>query len=163
MNIEELAEQLATQNKWFLKDGKLFEKRTGDLAQQHEVLNTPEISIKSREGCTQAFDGEQFLYSFELNHAPCDVWIKLFLVSLHEDPRTEIQGHFLRFECFKDNLPAKHKRVKDAIEKTNTSFERVKKAVVDVLQAEEKRFKEKQKQDEERLKIARDEFDKLEL
>jgi hypothetical protein len=161
--VEDLVEELATQNKWVLEDGKIFEKPIGNAKPQHEVLNTPKISIKSKGSCSPTFEGEKLRYSFELDHNPCDTWINLFQANLDADPRASIQGRTLSFDCFENSVYAKVKRVEEAIEKTNTGYPNVKELVIAVLQAAQKRSTEKQKQDEERLKKAREEFDKLEL
>jgi hypothetical protein len=106
--------------------------------------------------------GNNCVYSFRLNEAPCPVWKRLFAMN-SKDGTMLIHGDIVTFTCIPANLESRYAETKEGIDKTNADFsserERLFAQLQEIEREETERLKEKEKAHAEIEK----QFDSLEL
>ncbi len=160
--MKDLIKKMVTEGKLILENGKLFEKH-GVVAGMPslEVLNTPEIAVVSAQDGKPIRDSDESRFWFNLNHAPCKIWVELFQETLGTFPRTEIKDTTLYFDCYPNDLGGQLSRVRGTVDKTNADYKNLREELITLVKEEEKRREESQKREEDRAKATRDALDKL--
>jgi hypothetical protein len=147
-------------NELSIEDGKLFQSLASDPSTRNSYMEIPEISIIEKIEY-QELANDEAEFSFRLNHYTCPIWRQLF--KEHFEFPVEIEGQVLRFSCLPVELEGQYKRVKGAIEQTNTVYREERVQLIAIVQEQEKSHLVEEKQHEARLKTLKETFEELKL
>jgi hypothetical protein len=125
-------------------------------------LDTPVLTVQSRNGCRDMSGGNEAVYSFRLSGAADRTWCDLFKRAI-DGVNAAVSGALLEIQCIPANLESHYFKAKEAIRQTNVAYGEHKLRIMHDVEQMAIQRDQKQRAEEARRQTLRDQFDKLEL
>ena len=146
-------------NELTVYNGQLMHRQKAPLAAK-PYLDTPPITITRKEKLAE-LPNDEVSYTFKLSHPVDPIWSEIF--KKHLDVPSRVSGSQLEISCIPANLNSRYARAKEAIERTNREYAKVKEELMTQVAELEARHKNDSDAKKQRSKTISDQFDELEL